>query len=1026
MKRFLKIIGWSFLVVILLAAGVAMGVYCYFTPARIISLVEKEVSENLDTDLKIANFNYKIWKTYPWLYFEADSIQISTKSLHMASPEDRRFLPSNSDLLASIIRIKGEINIKDLLKKDVVIRGLFIEKPSVNIVVVNDSINNFTFPIQNKKIKIKELDPGEIKIEAPMEFSFISLLSDVEIKSSISEFYITKKDNNIYGIGFKGDLSGKYKEIQTPGEIPLELDITTSLAFPLVTMEMNDMSLKIADIKMEASGKAKADMKNLTVENLNIGMVIPDVFALIKDLPPQLTGDINMPQGLSGYLPLNIHIKLLSDYSIKYKDLKNIGLRQLPSLKATVSIDDASLGFDSPNAKPLKLNDVVLLADAIFNPDDSMKIDLDISKLKMHGEGIDLDARIAIKNILGAQQPFDAKLKYESNLLKTLSYLMPTLGVRLDGHLKGETELGGYALNLGKDGVRDLIIKGDVFSNSLKISQGDKIPEVYAGNLKSKYDIAFPGYPGKSYKGTDIDLSFTGGYIKSIQGKKELYSLSGINIDLNVDDNNAGSLNPEGDILVRLDTIRFKQGDIKFNGLGMNFSAKGHLLNSPQKIGTQFYLPETDDEKLIISKIPHTPLYLEYSGEDFLQTLVNLMKVNSEFTFREGSLEMPAYLFPFDFKGLSLTTDFDKLDFSAKKVRLGDSGFSISGEISGVKDFVSANYPTLLKAQAEISFDNVDINQLSWGYYGALLKQGRDSVYYLAPMLPLTSADSMCVAIPRNIEADISLKSKEAEYMQFKFAPLQTQIILKDGNATLKNLSIGTPYCDVIVDWTYATRNLDDIFMQVDARINKFDFSSFYNIFPSLVDNMPELKNFTGDIYSNVGAKFLMYPTMFLDAPSLTAKFNLKGTNLQFARHGKIERITHLMLIEGDEPIKLDNLNIIGGFHDNLLQINPFTIEFDDYCIGVAGINNMQGKMYYQLSLEKSPFHLPFGVRLEGDMKHPEVRLGGTHINEKMSEIVAEGSEWNPSINIMAYLKHGFKIFLQEAAKYQEKNKNGK
>lgn len=132
------------------------------------------------------------------------------------------------------------------------------------------------------------------------------------------------------------------------------------------------------------------------------------------------------------------------------------------------------------------------------------------------------------------------------------------------------------------------------------------------------------------------------------------------------------------------------------------------------------------------------------------------------------------------------------------------------------------------------------------------------------------------------------------------------------------------------------------------------------------------------------------------------------------------------MRIEGDAPIRLENLDITGTFHDNLLELNPFKIRFDDYQIEVAGVNNMQGEMYYHIALEKSPFHLPFGVNLVGNFSHPEVRLGGTGINDDRERKISEDLEDKVDVNIMAYLKNGWQMFIQEAAKYYLKVKNEK
>ena len=75
--------------------------------------------------------------------------------------------------------------------------------------------------------------------------------------------------------------------------------------------------------------------------------------------------------------------------------------------------------------------------------------------------------------------------------------------------------------------------------------------------------------------------------------------------------------------------------------------------------------------------------------------------------------------------------------------------------------------------------------------------------------------------------------------------------------------------------------------------------------------------------------------------------------------------------------------------------------------------------MYYHLALEKSPFHLPFGVSLSGKFRHPEVNLGGTRFNNYRAEMVPLEPASKINVNIMAYLKHGWLLFVQEAAKYE-------
>ena len=124
------------------------------------------------------------------------------------------------------------------------------------------------------------------------------------------------------------------------------------------------------------------------------------------------------------------------------------------------------------------------------------------------------------------------------------------------------------------------------------------------------------------------------------------------------------------------------------------------------------------------------------------------------------------------------------------------------------------------------------------------------------------------------------------------------------------------------------------------------------------------------------------------------------------------------MRIEGDSPIDIDNINLLGSFHDNLLILEPFKIKFDDYQIGIAGVNNLQGEMYYHVALEKSPFHLPFAVNLVGRFPHPEVRFGGTAVKDGREREISSELTTTADVNIMTYLSRGWRMFIEAAAKY--------
>ena len=1018
---FLKAVCWTIGCLIILIALALWGVSYYFSPQRIARLIEEKSPEFVDADIKIGSLDYKIFSSYPWLEFRVDALEVISHSLNSVTLEVKKYLPLNVDSLLSITRIEGKINIKKLMHEEIELGDIHVVTPKVNMVIVSDSLNNFSIIPEEKKKKLKmpkDIKIGEIIIEAPLDFSFLYLPEDIGMMAQVNSFRLFNKGDYNYSFNFEGDISGHYGNFATPSPVPLSLNANTTLKLPEISLKLSDLSLKFADIGIDLKADLSADKDMLDLKEAFLEVNFPDLFALTKLMPEQLAKEIPLPKDLAGNLPVYLCLRLLAPYRVDTN--KDLSLKQenLPALNAQVFVKDANLSFSPKGEKPVVADDIFLEAEANFQPHDSSDTWLRIANLQLNGEGISLNANARIGNLTGESQDVQADVKFKSVLMKTLSYLMPSSPYKLSGELDGEVSLSAMLEELGKKGLKDILIAGSLKSNSLNIS-GKGIPDLSMTKLATEYNAAFPTYPmNNNYQGSKIDFGFNAANLKAVSGKQSSVDISKLSLNLNVDDSVAGGMSPDGSIKVNVGNLDLVDNSTKVNLKGLNLKARGNLVSSPASSAPQFSLPSDADSRLLENKIAHTPLYLEYEGGGMLQSMLNLVNLNADVSLDQGSFSTPSYLYPFQISNANLSTNLNHYSFDAGRVDIGRSSFSIAGVADGIGDFLTAYYPVLIKADADIDFTNVDINQLAWGYYGALVQQGVDSVFYIPAVKPYSKADSLCVLIPRNILANIRLHSSKAEYMQYQFSPLSTNIILKDGVATLKRLSIGAPYADVAVDWTYSTREIDNIFMDLKADVDRFSFTPFYTVFPQVVSKAPELENLSGDISAKIDCKFLMYPSMFMMAPSLSAKFDINGSDFNFVRKGKIERITHLLLIHGDEPIKIDNFNITGFFHDNLLQINPFHLSFDDYRIGMGGINNMNGQIYYHLALEKSPFHLPFGVNLEGDMKHPEVRLGGTGFNDNKDTKIRENIEWEPDINIMAYLKNGWMQFIEIAAKY--------
>ena len=1020
---FVKGICWVFSCLIVVLLFLCCGLYFYFTPQRISDFIEKESEKYLHADVELSLADYSLFKNFPWIHIEIDSIRVVSKCLQNLPEYLSKDLPANADSLLSVRKISFDINVKSLLHKEINIKDINISKPDINIVIASSDHNNFNI-IQDtgSNLKMPDIKLEEINFIPPITVSFLSLPESVDLKTIINKFSFLTKGDNAFSLGLQAIVDGQVCNFKIPDNLTMGIDLNSIVNFPNIEAQIDHFWVKTKAFNINLKCSLASNTEEITLKDALLNIASDNIFYFEKALPEEISKTIKIPAGLSGTLPIDMNVNLKSSYIVRWDELKQIDKLKLPSINADLKIADAYLRYEPFHEKPITANDVLLSLNCNFDPTNPEATNVNLQEFKMKGEGIDIEANAIINNILGEIQQISGNVKFESNLMKTLSYLIPKGEIKLNGHLDGWLTFSVNSLKYAKDGINNINLKGNINSQSLVINSGKTLPAFNINKFQSDYDIFLPKYPLNNYQGSRFKLDINSEKLTATQGPEMKAEVDGMKLNLIVNDSIAGGMNPKAILNLSVKNIHANAGGEELNAKGLNTDIKANLITSQGNGASPFSLKENIAEQEIAEKIAHTPLYIEYSGAGMLQTILNMAAGEVFISAESGYFKTPSYLYPIKFDDITMMTDLNKVRLSSQKITIGRSSFSLGANAEGIADFITSYEPVLLKGNASIDFSDVDINQLSWGYYGAALKNGNDSIFNVFPVKPFTSKDSTCVAIPRNIDARVSLRSKKAEYLQYSFSPLQTDIIIKNGNATLQHLSIGAPYCNVAVDWTYSTQNLDNIYMSLKANLDQFSFKPFYSVFPQIVKKAEELENFTGEISADIDCKFLMYPTMFMNAPSLESRFNIRGKNLEFARHGKIERITHLMLIKGDEPIHIENIDITGGFHDNILQVDPFKIKFDDYQLSFGGLNNMQGNMYYHLALEKSPFHLPFGVNLKGSFKHPEVRTGGTGFDEKLGEKISSEIEWHPDINIMAYLKHGWLLFIGQAAKYSQEN----
>lgn len=1016
----LKIFLWSLASIIFLIVLVAIGATIYLSPSRTANLINKEASAYLKADVKVADVNWKLWSSFPWLKVDIDSIGIRSRTLDNLPEALKASLPEGASRLATTGKIRGGINIWKALKGDIELKGIEVERPDINLVAVNDSVANFLIlPEMKKEMKMPDITLDTVRIGKPIHISFLSISGDAEINALIDrlELHGQPKMPNTWDFLLGGNISGKVGEFISGGSLPVGLKGAVSLEENGKKVDIRNLDINIANVK---SGLAAiVNLKGEpSVYPMKLSVDAPDLMQLLSYVPDGLLP--SQLKDIKAFLPLKADLQLLAPFNISKKV-------SLPALTASISSDGGYLSYPLSPKQILHLEGLGIEADATIDPSDPERSHLNLSDLRMETDGTSLHVTGAATRLLTKDPDIRLDMQCAADLNKAVHKILPSSGMTVNGDLTGKSTLSCQLSDLSKKQLKNLKLDGNFQVAALALNDAAASLSAKLSDFSLNIGADMPEVNASSLTDGKLDLLT---YVANANVKAQGVDATLHNTSLKGNFGAKGSLSSP----VAAGTINFtsalldvKNSSADFSSEGVKVNLNGSLRQIP--FSPSNYYPTTPTSRAdsaVAAKFRHTPLYLVPSVSPMLQSVLSLLNLKASVAVDKGKIETPAYPAENIFSDLRLQTNLDTLRISSLRLKTrGASGF-ISGRVEGLRSFISSSSPVPLKATLNANLDEVDINRLSGTYFrGQENITGKTPQLLPPPLGPYTAADSLCVALPRNLSIDATLSSRSAEYMQYSFSPLSTRIIMDGGTATLKGLSIGTPFCSNSIDWTYSTSNLDSIAMALKADINDFNFSRFCIAFPDVVASAPQLKNLSADVSLHAMGNFVMNPDMFVEAPSMEGDVSLGIRDLSFIRDKKALKYTHMMLIRGDGPIDIDSLDIHATFHDNLLQLDPFSIDGGGYKLLIGGVNNLRGQMYYHIGLLHNPLHLPFGVNLVGYYRKPEFRFGGRWIKDGRERKIAAVLGSDVHVNIMRNLSHGWLLFVGNAAKYDFKNNSG-
>ncbi len=481
--RVLKIASLTVVGVVLFIAGLLLAAVSILTPERLTPMVERVATASLqDAEVKIDKVELSLRRQMPFLTAEIANLSVvSTKMQHL--PADiRKDIPQWADTVLSVNRFDGGMNVAALLLYKVSLSDVIIDGPSLNAVVVNDSIRNYDiFPPSEETEETSEpfdwtsLPTIKLKrfaIENPRPMRYLDAPSGTYISANFKEASLSGKDAPLYHLDFTGNVStpliSQYLKLD---------DIVFALKGDLLWNQDTPYRVAINDMKFELpllKGKFNSDVNfksDVIVEKFNFNFEPIHISEALDLLPDSLRSEYSIPDGIETNAQVTISGELTEAY--------NTSTSQLPHGKLSINIPDAQFSWQQ-----VRFDNLAASVDIVM-PDDKLdNITVDIKRINVRGPATDLTVKGTVKNLM-TDPLFDGNIIGTCDLAKLPPVLSSMIPGTVSGHLEADARIVGRPSMLTPQDFHRLKVEGSLTVDKLHWADNDSVPmRVFANHAQ--------------------------------------------------------------------------------------------------------------------------------------------------------------------------------------------------------------------------------------------------------------------------------------------------------------------------------------------------------------------------------------------------------------------------------------------------------------------------------------------------------------------------------------------------------------
>jgi len=985
MKKALKITGITLAILVglvLIATCIAVAVLT--SSDHLTKILKRNAPKIVNCETELGRADLTLFKTFP-------NVSIDVEHVALINPMEG----SPSDTLANIDDLTLVMDIKKLLKKEIVVRQCILDKAFVNI--YSDPMGNSNLNVFNTK---------KDTVATNSSFNYLVNLEEITLKNSTVFFTDSINQLTLQFKDFDMDLKGKFQDNDLDAKLGMKigdfylLTYATPLALKNVNLNFNGgmkqldsieglLTLDKHDVHLKAGGRSPSD------DSLNI--TLPFQFSLnnmsghfdqgliaFRDCILHVDGDAIIAENGDPSFDLDVtsnDMSLKSLLTLLPKKLEktlfpNGTKDKLKIKKSNVKIlcycSKAPVYWTGIKAKDFIVN-VSSQTHPVMELDLDMLMSNDLSKKTKDSIGIDnltlkvLNSRLKANGIvddLTGDVLLKVNAKGDIALADVKAFLPNTM--KLKGHTCFDINTD-FTIDELKETLKDFNLK------RLSTKAGLKFKFIAFGmdNLHlttPQLDMTLV-LPASSKQGgkNGVFAAIDSKAVDAQIGDHLNANLEGADIRLFADNFNGGIEDIKLDATMRLDKLGMAYDTLvavlnqsnlnltttqKKNSKGLNARLTVDSGDAEAQLGEHYAL-----------NTHSLGLNASVRQSDNKTNFLNQWNPNADLSLENAMVRIDRLGENIHVSNLSLLFDPNLIDLKNCTFRLGQSDLSIQGNVTGIKDQME-QHGSHVKGDFKLNTDLLDIKEIVELING--LDITKDTT---------KSKDSGPFIVPKGIDLTLDLMTKKTVYEHLDFYDLKGLVSMKDDALTLQEISFTNKAAKMQLSALYQSLSRDSLFFAMDFHLLDIQISDLLHLIPYFDTLVPMLKTFDGQGEVNLDVETNLWPSYQPKIHTMRAAADIKGKDLTVNDQFTFTKITDILHVSTNGEYRVDSLDVQLTFFKNQLDLWPSQLGIGRYKAIAEGYMTSDKYAEYHISITESPFPLRHGLKIAGPFEKMKFEL---------------------------------------------------